>query len=466
MLVRSPLKPDIVAELTALLGPGQVLSGEAVRSRTRHAWRTEPLEALAIVRPSTTEEVSRVLALCHARRQPVVPHGGRTGLSGGERATAEDVVLSLERMDRIEEIDTGNRSVVVQAGCTLQALHDAVAAEGLYFPLDLGARGSCTVGGNVATNAGGTTVLRYGMMRAQVLGLEAVLADGTIVSSMNRMLKNNSGYDLKQLFVGSEGTLGVVTRAVLALRERPTSVCTALLAVDDAASLVPLLRRLDRHLGGQLSSFEVMWGEYYRAVTAPGGYAPPLGRDHGFYVLVEAQGAEPQADAARFESAVGSTWEAALVVDAVVAKSQAERERLWSIREDPGPIRHDRPRFSYDVSLPLSLMNEYVDEVAGRVRARWSEAGFYALGHLADGNLHFMICPRVEAANLRASVDECVYEPLGRRGGAVSAEHGIGTEKRAWLGVSRNPAEIALMRLLKRSLDPHGILNPGKVLPD
>jgi FAD/FMN-containing dehydrogenase len=455
----------IVTELRGLLGPEQVLTGEAVSNRARHAWSAEPLEALALVRPSSTGEVARVLALCNARRQPVVTHGGRTGLSGGERAAAADVVLSLERMNRIEEIDPAGRTVTVQAGCTLQALHEAVEAEGLYFPLDLGARGSCTVGGNIATNAGGVTVIRYGMMRAQVLGLEAVLADGTVVSSMNRMLKNNSGYDLKQLFIGTEGTLGVVTRAVLALRERPSSVCTALLAVDDVTKLALLLRHMDRALGGQLSSFEAMWGDYYRAVTVPGGHVAPLEREHAFYVLVEAQGADPEGDAARFEAAVTAAWESGLVVDAVLPKSRAERDHLWAIREDFGPIRHDRPLFTYDVSLPIGLMPDYVEEVEVRVRARWPEGRFYAFGHLGDGNLHFVVCPRVEAADLHEQVDECVYEPLAALRGAVSAEHGIGTEKRAWLHASRNPQEIELMRLLKRSLDPHGILNPGKVIP-
>jgi FAD/FMN-containing dehydrogenase len=456
----------IVTALGELLGPDQVLTGAAVGARARHAWSAEPLEALALVRPRSTEEVSAVLRLCHELGQPVVAHGGRTGLAGGERATAGDVVLSLERMNAIESIDADGRTVTVQAGCLLQALQEAVEAADLYFPLDLGARGSCTIGGNIATNAGGVTVIRYGMMRSLVLGLEAVLADGTVISSMNRMLKNNSGYDLKQLFIGTEGTLGIVTRAVLMLKERPTSLSTALVAVDDVAHLAGLLRHMDRALGGQLSSFEVMWGDYYRAVTAPGGHAAPLERDHPFYAVIESQGFVVEADAARFEAAVAAAWEAGLVADAVLPKSRAERDRVWAIREDFGLIRQDQPLFAYDVSLPIGDMPAYVAEVDARVRARWPQGRFHAFGHLGDGNLHFVVCPREQAEDLHEAVDRAVYEPLLHYGGAVSAEHGIGFDKKRWLGLSRGPAEIELMRLLKRSLDPRNILNPGKVLPD
>lgn len=456
--------PDIVPELVALLGPGAVLDAAAVRGRARHAWDPSPMQAKALVRPSTTDEVSAVLRLCHALGQPVVAHGGVTGLAGGERSTRGDVILSLERMNRVEEIDTVGRTATVEAGCILQALQETVEKHGLLFPLDLGARGSCTIGGNVATNAGGINVIRYGMMRALVLGLEAVLADGTVVSSMNRMLKNNTGYDLKQLFIGTEGTLGVVTRVVVALKEMPSSINTALVALDEVGKVARLLKHMDRRLGGQLSSFEVMWGEFYRAVTAPGWQPAPLDRGHPFYVILESQGADVVRDAEHFQASLAEAMDDGLIVDAALPKSRAERGQFWAIREDLGPISQDRPLVAYDVSLPIRDMPAYVEEVQARLGATWPEGRVYVFGHIGDGNLHIVACPRTAVADPHTLADPAVYEPLVQYGGAVSAEHGIGLDKKGWMPLSRSEPEIALMRLLKRSLDPNGILNPGKVV--
>jgi FAD/FMN-containing dehydrogenase len=355
----------------------------------------------------------------------------------------------------------------VQAGCRLQELQEAAERNGLYFPLDLGARGSCTIGGNVATNAGGTNVIRFGMMRALVLGLEVVLPDGTIVSSMNRMLKNNTGYDVKQLFVGSEGTLGIVARVVVTLKERSCSQNTVLFALDRGEHLPQLLKEMDRRLGGTMSSFEAMWGDYYRAVTAPGWHVSPLERTHAFYVIVEAQGPDPEDDARRFQAAVEGVVEAGLIADAVLPKSGAERERVWAIREDFEALRQNQPLFLYDVSLPIRDMLAYVEEVKRGLALRWPQSELFALGHIGDGNLHFFVAPRpepVDAGDLHAISDEIVYAPLARLGGAISAEHGIGLEKKEWLPVSRSHAELDLMRKLKRVIDPKNILNPGKVV--
>jgi FAD/FMN-containing dehydrogenase len=457
---------DILTELRSQLGSDLVLDPAALRTRARNYWDPAALEARALVRPRSTGELSRVMQLCHARGQAVVVHGGLTGVCDGDRSSAGDVVVSLEGMCEIEEVDAVGRTVTVQAGCRLQALQEAAERQGLYFPLDLGARGSCTVGGNVATNAGGTNVIRFGMMRALVLGLEAVLPDGTVVSSMNRMLKNNTGYDLKQLFIGSEGTLGVVTRVVLALKERSPSVNTVLVALDRGEHLPSLLKEMDRRLGGTLSSFEAMWGDYYRAVTAPGWHVAPLGREHAFYVIVEARGPDPADDARRFQAAVEGVLEAGLIVDAVLPKSGAERERIWAIREDFEALRQHTPLFLYDVSLPIRDMLAYADEVKASLTRRWPQSRFFALGHIGDGNLHFFVTPGEggDVAALHAASDEIVYRPLARLGGAVSAEHGIGLGKKEWLPVSRSPAEIALMKTLKRALDPKNILNPGKVI--
>jgi FAD/FMN-containing dehydrogenase len=452
-----------IAALVAALPDGTVVTGVDVGARARSYWDPAPLEAAAIVRPRSTEEVATVLRICHAHRQPVVPQGGRTGVCDGERATVDEIVLSLERLCAIEEIDVLGRSVVVQAGCVLERLQQAVAAKGLYLPLDLGARGSCTIGGNAATNAGGINVIRFGMTRSLVLGLEAVLADGTILSSMNRMLKNNSGYDLKHLFIGSEGTLGVVTRVVLSLKEEFNSATSALVALESGDDLARLLKHMDRALGGTLTAFEVMWGDHYRAVTVTGAHISPLPRDYPYYVVMEGLGADAAFDEARFHRALESAVDAGLIADAVVPKSTQERDRIWSIREDFSAILGDRPQYLYDVSLPIRDMMAYVADVRQRLEQRWPGARLYVLGHIGDGNLHFFISPGCDEPNLHESVNAAVYEPLVRYGGAVSAEHGVGLEKKSWLRISRTPAEIATMRLLKRSLDPHNILNPGKI---
>jgi FAD/FMN-containing dehydrogenase len=457
---------EIVEQLSEL-AEDLVLDAAALRARARNYWDPAPLEARALVRPRSTEELSRVMRICHANGQSVVVHGGLTGVTDGDRANPEDVVVSLERMSAIERIDELGRTATVQAGCRLQQLQQAAEERGLYFPLDLGARGSCTIGGNVATNAGGINVIRFGMMRALVLGLEAVLSDGTVISSMNRMLKNNSGYDLKQLFIGSEGTLGIVTKVVLTLKEQLRSVNTALVAMDAGEKLPQLLKEMDRRLGGTMSSFEAMWGDYYRAVTAPGWHDSPMSRECSFYVIVEAQGADPVDDARRFQTAVEAMLENGVIVDAVLPKSEAERLRIWSIRENFEALRQRVPLFLYDISLPIGDMLAYVDEISATVTKRWPNGEFFALGHLGDGNLHFFVAPGetpADAGALHKLSDEIIYRPLARLGGAVSAEHGIGLDKKGWLSLSRSAPEIDLMQKLKRTLDPKNILNPGKVI--
>jgi FAD/FMN-containing dehydrogenase len=435
----------------------------------RAASATRPMApvAAALIRPQSTPEVSAVLAACHAARQPVVVWGGLTGLVHGSDPGPGDLALSLERMAAIEEIDVSGRTATVQAGVKLQALQEAVEPHGLMFPLDLGARGTATLGGNVATNAGGNRVLRYGMMREMVLGVEAVLPDGTVVNALNRLIKNNSGYDLKHLFIGSEGTLGVVTRAVLRLRERPGSHDVALVGVADFSSVVALLKHVDRALGGQLSAFEVMWRDHYDLVTTPPALSPsPLPRGHPYYVLVEAHGSAPEADSTRFLEALAEAHGQGMVADTAVARSQSERSALWAIRDDVMQLRRHAPFFTFDVSLPISGMEAYVGAVRAALLERWPDGHCSVFGHIADGNLHIIFAPRAGplADDARAAVEEIVYRPLAASRGAVSAEHGIGLEKKAYLGISRTREEIALMRLLKRTLDPHGVLNPGKVV--
>jgi len=459
------IDPNLVGRLRAALPPAALVERAGLAGRTEDWMHQRPVRAALLLRPASTAEVSAALSLCHAAGQPVVVHGGLTGVVHGTDTGDSDIVLSLERMREIESIDPVQRVAVVQAGVTLQQLQEAADARGLAYPLDLGARGSATLGGNASTNAGGNRVLRFGMTRDMVLGLEAVLADGTVIPAMNRLIKNNSGYDLKQMFIGSEGTLGVITRLVLRLREKPARQDVAFAAVPGFDALTALLKHMDRALGGGLSAFEVMWPEYYALVTTP----PAAGRapvPHGapYYVLVEALGGASEGDAARFMSAFEQAVDAGLVGDAVVAQSQAEIAALWGLRDDVLQTARWGMPFAYDVSVPVADMQAYVGRVEAGLRARWPQARAFVFGHMGDGNLHIVISPDGLPADARGEVERIVYTPLAEVGGAVSAEHGIGLEKRDWLPVSRSPAEIALMGRLKQALDPKGILNAGRVV--
>ncbi|MFK7915552.1 MAG: FAD-binding oxidoreductase [Pseudomonadales bacterium] len=453
-------KANLLEILTARLGADAVLTGSAVSERSAGIWRKDTIAARAIVRPSTTEEVSTVMRLCHQAGQSVVTHGGLTGLVKGAITTPDDIAVSMERMNAIESISTVDRTAVVQAGVILQTLQEAAEAQGLMYPLDLGGRGSCTIGGNIATNAGGNRVIRYGMTRDMVLGIEAVLADGTVISSMHEMIKNNAGYDLKQLFVGTEGSLGLVTRAVLRLREAPTSQATLFAALPDFTKLGQFLKHMDASLGGAVSAFEVMWQNFYTLVTSePAKSKPPLPQDSPYYVLVEAIGAPD----AQVEAALGDALELGLISDAVLAQSEAQRLQLWAMRDDVEQCFQYAPTFTFDVSMRISEMENYVRAVNAGLAKRYTDVKNFTFGHMGDGNLHFVIAVGAGGPEHRAEVERCVYEPLAAINGSVSAEHGVGLEKKPYLQFSRTPAEIALMHTLKAALDPKGILNPGKV---
>ena len=456
----------LIAQLQAALPAGTVVDGKAAAERLpgfAMGFGKKIGVPHALLRPSSTAEVSQILRACHAAGQPVVPWGGCTGLVEGTYVDG-GLALSLERMNRIEEIDPASGTMTVEAGCILQTVGEAAEEAGYLFPLDLGARGTATIGGNISTNAGGNRVIRFGMMRDMVLGLEAVLADGTVMTSLNHLIKNNAGYDLKHLFIGSEGTLGVVTRAVLRLRSKPVSQNMAMLAVSDFASLPKLLRRLEKALGGTLSAFEVMWQEFYNLVTTPPAMGqPPVPHGYPYYVMVEAMGGDQEADDARFESALAGALEGGDIADAVIAKSQAERNKMWGLRDDVFQVVRLGPFFSFDVSLRIPQMESFVAEVRAGLKARWPDSQVVFFGHLGDGNLHVIPGVGDGSAETHHAVEEIIYGALRTRGGSVSAEHGIGLEKRAYLSWSRSAEEIALMKTLKRTLDPKNILNPGKV---
>ncbi len=449
---------SLIARLRQSIGPESVLTGGDATRRMAPGSRSSVL-----LLPRDTEDVSRVLALCHQARRPVVAQGGLTGLVHGAVCGVDEVALAFDRMRRIEEVDVLNRCLTAQAGVPLQAAQEAAEEVGLMVPVDLGARGSATVGGTVATNAGGTRVLRFGMMREAVLGLEAVLADGTVVDSRGKMLKNNAGYDLKHLFIGSEGTLGLVTRVVLRLRPLPRGHHTALVAVDGFERLARFLGVMEASLQGELTSFEVMWRSFYDLMTTPPSRGRPiLPAGCEYYVLVETMGPRAEEGGETLLSALAQAQAQGLLAHSAVATSAAQRREMWSLREELDPLKRTGPVFSYDVSLPLDAMEDYVARVKARLAERFGAAHHcHVFGHLADGNLHLSI--GAGGSDAHGDVDDIVYGTLERQTSSVSAEHGIGLLKKGHLWRSRSEAELAVMRVLKHALDPHGILNPGKV---
>jgi len=424
-----------------------------------------PAEAniLGVAYPRSTAEVSEILTFCNTHNIAVTPQGGMTGLAGGGVPIGTCVILSMERMRAIEEIDVAAGTMTVQAGIPLEAVQTAADDAGLFFPLDLGGRGTAQVGGNASTNAGGNRVVRYGMMRSLVLGMEWVMADGTVVTSLNKMIKNNAGYDLKQLFIGSEGTLGVITKLVLRLFPKARSVCTALCALQTYDQVLDLLARAKGGLGATLSAFEMMWPRFYHLGTEALGRRPPIAAEHGVYVLIETMGDDEGSDLARFEQVIGEAIEAGSVADAVIAKSGKEARDLWAIRDCPGEFtKVFWPQISFDISIPTGEMGDFMVECQKLLEARWPGLDTVFFGHVADSNLHLSVKSDGDP-HFEHELDAEVYKAVGAWGGSISAEHGIGVHKKPFLHYCRTPEELALMRTLKAALDPKGILNPGKV---
>jgi FAD/FMN-containing dehydrogenase len=459
--------PDqtLIQELASLLDADGFIAGDDISARYEVDFGGEnACRPAAVLRPNATEELKVVLETCSAAGQPVVVQGGMTGLCGGATPQRDEVAISLERFNGIEEIDRESMTMTVRAGTPLQAVQEAAAEVGLFFPLDLGARGSCTIGGNIATNAGGNQVLRFGMMRNLVLGLEAVLADGTIVSSMNKLIKNNAGYDLKQLFIGSEGTLGIVTRAVLRLYPAMPAKTAALVAVADFSGCVSLLHALQGRLGGGLSAFEAMWASYFDYVVEKvDKLRSPLDDDYPLYVLVQSEGADHAADRERMEDTLGDLLESGIVLDAAIAQSERERESFWQIRDGIAEITPMlQPLVAFDVSVAIRDMPAFIVDAQAALETAFPGVTNLVFGHVGDNNLHLTVTTGNHDDLGRIS--EIVYRATSEAGGSIAAEHGIGVSRRDYLRLSRTNAEIELMRRLKATLDPSGILNPGRVL--
>lgn len=456
-----------LADLSAAFPVNAFLAGDDVPARnTADTSFLPPVRPLAVVRPDTPEGVAEALRICARHGVSVVPQGGLTGLAGGAHPIEGGVALSLERLVGIEEIDPATATMTVRAGTPLETIQRAADEAGFFVPLDLGARGSCAIGGNLGTNAGGNRVIRYGMAREMVLGLEVALADGTLMTSLNKMIKNNAGYDLKQLFIGSEGTLGVITRAVLRLQPLPGCTMAALCGVESYARVVQMLAAARRGLGPLLSAFEVMWPDYWHAATVRvKGIRRPVEGQHGFYVLVEAQGLDEVIDAPRFQSWIEAQFEAGLVADAAIARSRQDVIDFWRTRDAAGEFQTVLgPHCAFDIGLPVAAMDDFARACRAALAKAIPNVLSVYYGHVGDGNLHIVALS--EGANEQPSkeINRIVYETVRAFGGTISAEHGIGTVKKPYLSFTRNAEELALMGRIKKALDPDGILNPGKVI--
>jgi FAD/FMN-containing dehydrogenase len=453
--------------LARIVGKKHVQCGDAIDERYRKdltgKYATAPGWA---VRPASTAEVSAVMRKAYGAGVPVTVIGGQSGTSGAAVPPDGGLALSLERMNRVHAIDTLSMTMDVEAGCILQTAQEAAEAEGAFLPLDLGARGSAMIGGTIGTNAGGNRVLRWGMMRDMVIGLEAVLADGTVVSSLTKMLKDNAGYHWKHLLIGSEGTLGIVTRAVLRLRPLPTTRQTALLAAPSFEAMIRVMRRLEVSLSGQLSSFELMWADFYEALTEAQlpSRPRPMACGHGIYALVEAMGGNAALDGQMFEQALAALMDERLLSDAVVAQSDQQREALWAVREDLSPgFTPRRPFTAYDVSMAIADMPAFIDLALANLKEVAPDATSLFYGHAGDGNLHANVSNGRMDAGTKQAFDTAIYRAVSALGGSISAEHGIGVDRLPYIGMTRTAEELDLMRTLKRAIDPKGILNPGKV---
>ena len=453
---------NTIKQLIEELGPDVILTGADISGKYHADSSGETAHPpVAVARPGSTSQVSDILRICSAANQKVVVQGGLTGLCGGATPQEQEVALSLERLNGIEELDQASMTMTVLAGTPLQAIQDAADEAGFLFPLDLGARGSCNIGGNISTNAGGNEVIRFGMTRNLILGLEVVLADGTVITSLNKMLKNNAGYDLKHLFIGTEGTLGIVTRAVLRLFAKPEGRSTALVALESFDDVISFLHFMSREFSGSLSSFEVMWDSYYDYIME---HVPtvssPFNERYPIYVLTEIG---DRSGNSVLEDALAGELEEDRILDAVICKSEREREAVWAIRDGVGEamaVIQDNANF--DVSVPINAMADFLKQLETEIRALLPNTALLVFGHIGDGNLHLVFT--VDRKKDKKTIYDVVYRQVGAYNGSISAEHGIGMMKRAYLHQSRSEEELALMKLLKQAMDPNNILNPGRVL--
>ncbi len=466
---------NLVETLRGIVGPAHVLT-DGDLSAWEEDWRKRDHgKALAVVRPDSTAQVAAVVKACAAAGTTIVPQGGNTGLVGGSTpdGSGTQILLSLQRMNKVRGIDAANLTMTVEAGCVLQSLQDTAEQRGLLFPLSLAAEGSCTIGGNLGTNAGGTQVVRYGNARELCLGLEVVTALGEVWEGLTGLRKDNTGYDLRDLFIGSEGTLGIITAATMKLYPLPAATLTAWAAVPSLEAAVTLLGLAHRGLGAGLTGFEVM-GQFALELTAK--HFPqlrvPLYEQTPYCVLLENSDHESEPHArGQFERLLGAALEDGCVTDAVVAENIAQARQLWHIRESiPLAQAEEGLNIKHDISIPVSRIPDYCRETDALLRHAIPGVRLVNFGHLGDGNLHYNVQAPVGGDmaaflhDMEPLVNTIVYDAVTRYDGSISAEHGVGTLKRDKLEQHKSPVALSLMRAIKQSLDPRNLLNPGRVL--
>ena len=462
--------PELLPALRAIAGDAHVITSDyaAYANDARKKFFGKPL---AVVRPASTEEVAAIVRLCAEARVAIVPQAGNTGLVGGSvpDESGTQLVLNVSRMNRVIEVDVVNNTMTVEAGCILQTLQETAAEQDRLFPLSLAAEGSCEIGGNISTNAGGVQVLRYGNTRELVMGLEVVLPSGEIWSALKGLRKDNTGYDLKQLFIGAEGTLGIVTKAVLKLFPAPKSTSTVFVGLASPRKALELLTHMRSHLGERLTAFELMSARCVGIVQSVfPQYRAPFAAQHAWYVLLEATDSQPgEALNLAMETALEAALGADLIEDAAIAKNHSEAQALWNIREHL-PEAQAR-NIKHDISVPISRIADFIDAADAALEKNWPGVRPVNFGHLGDGNLHYNIAepPSWTVESWLAEwekVSTVVHDTVHAFGGSISAEHGLGKLKNIEVRRFKSPVELALMRSIKHTLDPLNIMNPGKVV--
>ena len=467
--------PRLIEGLKAIVGERNVITDDHGREPYENDWRGQfHGRAAAVVKPGSTDEVSRVVQLLARERVAIVPQGGNTSMCGGSvpDASGRQVIVNVSRMNRVRAVDPANNTMTVEAGCVLANLQQVADENDRLFPLSLGAEGSCEIGGNLSTNAGGTGVLRYGNTRELVMGLEVVLPDGRVWDGLRALRKDNTGYDLKHLFVGAEGTLGIITAAVLKLFPKPRSQATALVAVESPAAALQLLAKLRESVGERVTGFELISRICLDLVFKhiPGS-RDPLSAPSPWYVLVElSDSTQGSTLDSLLEDALGAAAEAELVTDAVLATSDTQRKELWSLRENTSEAQKlDGVSIKHDISVPVSRVPEFIERASSALLKKFPDIRIVAFGHMGDGNVHYN-CGKSQPDDASRffgespEVNHIVYDVVNALGGSISAEHGLGALKVEEIKRYKDPLELDLMRAIKRTLDPDGIMNPGKVL--